>query len=175
MFCRCVGGQERFPPRLVIFVKLQSLLQWLEVFYFGGSREVNRTLRHFLRVGEIAGLSAGHAEHIQHERLDASRQDVGLGGEFERGFPVTNLWMVIGGQHVGGVGKNLKTVLVEPQRGAKLINCPGIMALFEQQLPQSNMRCRIVGVEPYGFGELAHGFVGTAEITQHGAEGDAQG
>jgi hypothetical protein len=136
-FRRRVGGQERFAPRLVIFVKLQSLLQRLEFFHLGGGGEVNRPLGHFLRVGEIAGLGAGHAEHIEHERLRAAGQGIGLGGEHERGFPVANLRIVIGGQHVGGVGEDLKIIRVEPQRRAKLINRPGIAALFEQRLPMS--------------------------------------
>ena len=150
----------------MVFVKLQSLLQRLEFFHFGGGGEVKRPLRHFQRVGVIAGLGVGHAERVEHVGLRFAGQEFGLDGEHERGPAVANLRVFVGGQHVGGVGENLKIVRVNPQRRTQLINRLGIAALFETQLADFEVGPRISGIEPRGFFELGQGFVKTSEFGQ---------
>ena len=159
----------------MIFVKLQSLLQRPDFSHLGGGGDVNRPLGQFLRVGEIAGLGAGHAECVEHERLLAAGQDLGLDGEHERGFPVANLRIFIGSQHLGGVGEDLKIVRVELQRRTKFVHRLPVTALFEQRLGQFKMRPRIARAELCGVGKFVHGFVKAAEFGEDGAEGVVRG
>ena len=63
-----VGGQERFAPWLVFFVKLQPLLQWLKFLHPGGNGKIDGLLHGLLRVGEITRFGAGHTQRVEHER-----------------------------------------------------------------------------------------------------------
>src|SRR5208282_737961 len=69
---RGVGGQKRLTPGLMILVKPQSLLHGRDVLFHAGSDgNFYGSFGCFPGIVKTAGLSAGHAERVEHERLCA--------------------------------------------------------------------------------------------------------
>ena len=140
---------ERFPPRLVVFVKFQPLLHRFEIFHLRGGGQFERVLRgKSARWSNFPSLGAGHAQRVEHDRLAAAGQQIGLGGERERVLAVARGGIFVRGQHVRGEGENLQY-------------CPGQSAARRAVRPRASAsrpcRRKIFAVSTCG-----HGYCGSS-------------
>jgi hypothetical protein len=113
----------------MVFVEFDPLADRVEIFHLRGVGKIERRLRGRLRVGEIAGFGAGHAQHVKNHRLAAAGQIVRLDGEDERGPAIARGGILIGGEDVRGVGEDLKIIRLDAQRGAEFVHGLDVAAL----------------------------------------------
>ena len=119
----------------MVLVKPQSLLNGGRIIrHAAGFGEIEGLLRGLLRIVETPKFGAGHAQRVEHGRLGAAGEGVGLGRQGKRGLTVANLWILIRGQHLGQVDQNMEVIRINLHRLPKIRDGFQVAALFEQRL-----------------------------------------